>query len=586
MFLSSRSHNASRTRVVTILFSGLVFLVCFPSIAPAQWVDTERHTTEVSDRGVLKFDVSQNSWEKILEYREIETSVEAVRDYLNSLQPDHPFQKKLAEIAREHIANLGSESYRVRRKAREQLGKMTTLPLEELKAARASRDPEVRASAAMLLEYSKKRAPRDSRDGITRAVCEAIIREELKGLVNELLETLTLFDDDETTSRWLRDAIVVSALETDVDTLESLVGREERAMRITGVRGLVQVQREDSTELLSGLTKDDDEHVRVVAARELANMGRRNAMESLIGLMKSEELEIRMTANRVLRALTDQNFQFYAFEKIEKRKEAVKRWDEWLANAGAEAELHFPLVEKEVVLGRILLSDYSAGKIVELDMEGNTVWEKNVPSPWAVEGLPNGHRLIGLYSESSIVEFDAEGNEVRRIGGIPGNVMGFCRLDNGNILATGSSANKVLEYDLEGNVVWEKEVGGRPTDIKMLENGNMIIALMDQSRIVEINREGERVLEIETEASPLQVQPTDRGTFITAHSSQQFALEYNRDGEIVRRIEIEKSVTGAREMANGDMILATSDTIRRQRPDGTVVWEFKDLTYCYNISPY
>ena len=113
-----------------------------------------------------------------------------------------------------------------------------------------------------------------------------------------------------------------------------------------------------------------------------------------------------------------------------------------------------------------------------------------------------------------------------------------------------------------------------------------MVALMDQGQIVEFDRQGERVREITTEASPMQLQVTERGTFIVSHSGQNHAIEYDREGQEVRRIELEKVVASAREMDNGDFVIATSDSVLRRNGDGETVWEFKGLSYCYNVSPF
>lgn len=580
--------NAGFCQSVLILTVTAVSLLPFGRCrtCEAQWVQSRTaQAEEISDEDVVSTGRDQRTPEYILDYRGIEPTVDGIREYLQSMQPDHPMQKTVTEQARGLIKKLGSESYRERRAAREQLAKMPTLPVIDLRAARTSGDPEVRASAAMILEYAKKRAPKDSLDGITTAVCKTIVENEIKGLTNDLLSAIGLFDNPNTIIA-IQDAVVVSATEGDIETFHSIIGQDQLPLRIAALGGLVNVQKEKCTAELVKLLTDDDEIVRMFVARELANMGVRDSIKGLIGLMESEDLAIRLKSNRVLRAVTGQNFKFFAFEKPESRIASLKQWEEWLAGDGASAELQFPLMESEVVLGRILLSDYSAGKVVELNMEGEVTWEKEVGSPWAVEGLPNGHRLVGLYEPSAIVEFDAEGKEVWRVDGVPGNVMGISRMENGNTLAACSSADKVVEYDQAGEIIWEKEISGRPTDIKHLDNGNMLVTLMNPSQVIEINRAGERIWELDTDSNPLQAQRTSRGTTIIAHSSMSAAVEYDLDGKEVRRIELPGTITAAREMANGDFVLSTSDAVRRQSPDGTVVWEYKDLTYCYNVSPY
>ncbi len=542
---------------------------------------------EVTQEDVIsRPQIDQTTPDYILQHQGIAANLQSLQQYLRSLQPSHPRQQEIAAEAAAWVHSLGSENYQRRQEARERLSKMPTLPLAELRAARNSNDPEVRASAAMILEYASQKAPKDSLDGIVQAICQTVIEQQMSGLAVELAETIPLFEQDSTIVA-LQQALGVSATTEDVALLEGLVRGDNVFLRIAGIEGLVQVQEQQAVEFLAELLQDPQELVKLRAARALANFGDRRAIAGLLQLMNSEDLDIRLKSNRVVRAFTGQSFQYFAFEKPPQRAAALQRWTDWLQAEGAEAALQFPLVELQMVVGRILLSDYSAGKVIELDLDGKVTWEKQIEHPWAVIGLPNGHRLVGQYEKSAIVEFDAAGKEIWRVDDVPGNVMGIDRSENGNTLAACSSDEKIVEYDPAGKLIWERAIAGRPTDAQYLENGNLLVTLMNPHQVVEITRLGERIWELETEANPLQAQRTARGTTIIAHSTLNAAVEYGSDGKEVQRFtSASGTVTSAREMPNGDLVLSTSDKVKRQTREGTVVWEFEGLTYCYNVFPY
>ena len=556
--------------------------MCLP--LQGQLAPRPRQRVEVSTENVVSDGVDQRSAEFILKYQGIETSVESFRAYLQSLQPDHPSQLANAGRARNLIRKLGSESYGERRAARERLTMMPTIPLSDLRVARTSNDPEVRASAAMILQYSTRRAPKDSLDGITRAVGKTIIEKKMVGLARELLAAVNLFDH-KATLRTLQKAVAVSAIEEDEEVLLELISAEKRELRLAALGGFVSIKKQDSFKVLIDLIEDNDDHVRFYACRELANMGNRNSINGLLALMESSDLGIRQKSHRTLRSLTGQCFKYFAFEKPEVRESALTRWRDWVQSHGGSSELFFPLVETRVVVGRILVSDYSADRVIEFDMLGNVTWEQELSKPWAVEGLPNGNRLIGLYEDSALVEFDTDGNEIWRVDNVPGKAMGIDREDDRTLVAC-SSAEKVVEYNMEGEIIWETKVAGHPTDVEYLENGNIMVILMSPHQVIEITRDGKRVWELQAEVNTSQGQRTDRGTTIIVNANQKTIVEYDHDGNKVGQVKSTNNVTAAREMENGDYIISSANAIRMQKRDGTVLWEYDKLTYCYNISPF
>jgi len=172
--------------------------------------------------------------------------------------------------------------------------------------------------------------------------------------------------------------------------------------------------------------------------------------------------------------------------------------------------------------------------IIEVDMQGNIVWEYVLPSNVAgskkntmvgadVEYLPNGNILFQVRSE-----WDKKGNrksvgtgnfEITRNGKIvwsykdTGASHDIDRLENGNTIWTRGWAEKgephVVEVNPTGEVVWQwdgmEEFNVEPFSevfregwmhanaVTRLENGNTLISLRNFDMVVEVDKEGKTI---------------------------------------------------------------------------------------------
>lgn len=526
---------------------------------------------------------------KVLKHQNIQPQLEDLRLFFEKLQPDHPSHRRDSLLAKDLVSQLASDTYRQRRDALQSLKRMANVPLDVLVNARESQNPETAALAEQLADYLDNRPSNETPKGITKAVCQVIVHDQIKGLANEVMLTLSLFEDEKVTTQELGKAMLATVTEKDLPMLDEWLANSDSANvahKIIVIDSVVTVRQNESIKMLHDLEEDSNELIRLPVVRHLANFGEASAVQSLLSLMASDDLQIRLEASKAIQSLTRQNFKYYAFEKQESREKALARWQEWLANQSEGMELHFPLEPVNNLLGRILLSDYSTGKVLELNMEGEVIWDKVIANPWGVKGLPNGHRLVGLYTSSEIVEFDNEGQEVWRLSGLPDNPMGFDIRENGNLVIACSTANKIVEYDREKNEVWSIDADGRPCDVQCLENGNVLVALMTSSEVVEFDASGERVWSIDTIASPLHVQRTDVGSTLVTGNSDTFAIEYDSDGEEQRKIPTNETCTSGQRLPNGSYILTTQNSLLFMDEEGEQKWKHEGLTYSFFAHGY
>jgi HEAT repeat protein len=198
---------------------------------------------------------------------------------------------------------------------------------------------------------------------------------------------------------------------------------------------------------------------------------------------------------------------------------------------------------------RILVAEYEGHRVSERNLKGEIVWKKTVEGPLAAQRLPNGNTFIA--TQRQLLEVDRNGKEVFRYTRADGaefmratklrngdiaciikiglqinlGVQRFVRLTpsgegakevkswavqvhtsggrldvlpNGHVLIPDLGNNRVVEYDADGQSVWEVSID-QPIAAVRLPNGNTLITLMQDKSAVEVDRTGKRVWQFKAE---------------------------------------------------------------------------------------
>jgi hypothetical protein len=203
--------------------------------------------------------------------------------------------------------------------------------------------------------------------------------------------------------------------------------------------------------------------------------------------------------------------------------------------------LNFPLDASLVGDDHVLVAEYYGGQVTERDLKGKVVWHVKVQSPQVAQRLPNGNTFVA--SDRILYEFDKDGKEVlhipmegenkrimkafkladgkiacltndarvSRLDATGKELSGFGislglrlfggRIDmlpSGRVLVPHNSEDKVVEYDGQGNAVWEVAVD-RPIAATRLPNGNTLVTTMNTGLgAVEFDRAGNQVWQFAT----------------------------------------------------------------------------------------
>jgi HEAT repeat protein len=197
--------------------------------------------------------------------------------------------------------------------------------------------------------------------------------------------------------------------------------------------------------------------------------------------------------------------------------------------------LAFPLDAQFLPNDHVLVAEYHGGRVTERDLQGNIKWQHNFPNPQSAQRLKNGNTFI--VSPTQLVEIDQD-KAVKFTYSFPNGerIMKATKLDDGRmvcltdalhvvvldekkevknkfnvglgkllfggrlymtptgrVLIPKNNEDKVVEYDLDGNVVWELEVK-QPVSAVRLPNGNTLVTTMElPGKAREFNRNGVEV---------------------------------------------------------------------------------------------
>jgi HEAT repeat protein len=199
--------------------------------------------------------------------------------------------------------------------------------------------------------------------------------------------------------------------------------------------------------------------------------------------------------------------------------------------------LQFPLDVQLLPGNRVLVAEHGANKVTERDLKGKVIWEHHVDSPLVAQRLPNGNTFIAtneqlvevtqagkgvftytppqgeyimkaqklrngdiacVLSGSRFVRMDATGKELKSFTVNVATSGG--RIDvlpNGHVLVPEHRANRLVEYDADGKVVWEAPVE-QPIAAVGLPNGHVLVTSMNQQRAVELDANHKEVWEYKT----------------------------------------------------------------------------------------
>lgn len=184
--------------------------------------------------------------------------------------------------------------------------------------------------------------------------------------------------------------------------------------------------------------------------------------------------------------------------------------------------------------------------------------------------------LITEWEAHKVVEFDSDGNEIWNLSNLE-NAQDSERLSNGNTLVTVYASQKVIEFDRQGNIVWQKTGLNGPVDAERLENGNTLITeFTPTQRVIEIDNDLNIVWEKSNLSSPFDAERLPNGNTLIAESFPEGrVIEVDVNGNIVWNISDLEGPVDVERLENGNTLI--TEHIGKQvievNSNGDIVWQ-------------
>ncbi|HKB38651.1 MAG TPA: HEAT repeat domain-containing protein, partial [Gemmataceae bacterium] len=312
------------------------------------------------------------------------------------------FKKRtMDEEAREKtlklISTLGSDNFKQREAAADELKKMGVLVLPLLrKASTDDKDPEVRdRSKKCLVEIEKTET-----GPLSPVTARLVAYRKPEGAAEVLLKFLP-FADDEAVLTEVQLALNAVAYEDGkpVPAVVAALGDKLPLRRAAAAEALAQAaaSKKEIAEVRK-LLKDTEALVRMRASLGLAGIRDRDAVPVLIETIADLPSEQSGPAEEYLSRLAgDAAPQGNSGGDADARKKRSEAWAKWWKDNGEKVRLvsltETPQVERH--LGYTLLVSPNQSRIAEVDKSGKTRWEMtNLSNPWDAQILANNRVLV------------------------------------------------------------------------------------------------------------------------------------------------------------------------------------------------
>ncbi|HZV05735.1 MAG TPA: HEAT repeat domain-containing protein [Gemmataceae bacterium] len=194
---------------------------------------------------------------------------------------------------------------------------------------------------------------------------------------------------------------------------------------------------------------------------------------------------------------------------------------------------------------RVLVAEHRLNRVSERNLKGEILWKRMVAGPLMAQRLPNGNTFIA--TRSMLFEIDKNGKEVFSYSRHDGaEFMRAVKLRDGDIACLVSFGGALVRYvrlrpagkDFNEDKSWGVQVrtsGGR---VEVLPNGHVLIPEMDNNRVVEYDADGQSVWEVAIEQPIAAVRLANGNTIVTLWGNR--AIEVDRAGKQVWQFKTDK----------------------------------------------
>ena len=206
----------------------------------------------------------------------------------------------------------------------------------------------------------------------------------------------------------------------------------------------------------------------------------------------------------------------------------------------------------------VLISDTGNDRVIIVDRNiKQIIWSTDeitlsdgskLKYPNDADFIDDNRILITDRDNHRVIEIDLNGNILWQFGetGVPGNDLSHLkfphnadRLPNGNTIICDSENNRILEVDPSGKVVWIYEDGlNWPRDADRLPNGNTLIVDSRNGKVIEVSPEGSIVWSFTGLRLPYDADLLPDGKILISDSGRSRILIVDRSEAVVWELSV------------------------------------------------
>jgi outer membrane protein assembly factor BamB len=474
------------------------------------------------------------------------------------------------------IGQLGSDSYREREEASQELARQSPVVIPFLERGLESSDLEVRRRVRLCLQQIE----RGPGPALPLAAARLLAERQPKGAVPVLLGYLPFAEDGTVAEEVFAALLALTPEGKPEPALAGAVRNPSPRVREAAAHVLARKGTPAQRKELRALLADPEPRVRLRTARGLLVAEDRAGVEALIALLEEGPVDLAWQAEEDLRRLAGAKAPTVALgEGKEERKNSRAVWEAWWKEHGSGIDLA-KYRAGPVILGLTLCIEYNTNRIWECGRDGKARWEiTGLQGPMDAQVLPGGQVLVVEANNRKLSERDQKGKVLWEVT-VPGRPNGCRLLSNGKVFV--STSESAMEY-----VRGDK----RPIyTVKFHHNANAVCKFRDHilyatnDEIVEMTTEGKRVRSISIPRGSMYscIQGLPGGRYLVTNNSTHQVLEVDRTGKVLWKTKF-TSACGLHRLPNGHTLVSTRGIAAELDRTGKKVWEASTPGYIRRV---
>jgi hypothetical protein len=481
-------------------------------------------------------------------------------------------RKKLADTVR----LLGDRSFRVRKKASQDLLTAGRPALPFLKPARNDADLEIARRAEQLVNRIESGFDVD----LTSAGARVLAARKPAGATRVLLAYLPMIDDELLEEPVFAALAQVGLRDGKINPALTAALRDREPMRRAGAAFVHGKGSPELRKALRPLLTDADTRVRFQAAMPLVRSGDKTALAPLLAVLQDGPEHLAYQVEGLLFQIGGENSPKDAAlgTTADERRKCRAAWAAWWkAN---EARVNLAKIDlKATLLGYNVVCECGAGKhtsgyVWEFGRDGKMRWEfDNTNTPVDVQPLPGGRVLVAEFGGNAVTERDRKG-KVQWQHNFNGIGRSCQRLPNGNTFI--ATNNMILEVTRAGKTVYSHSRQDNIFRARKLRNGH-ILYISCSRQIVEMTTAGKdvRVLTV-TGGTGIwgDADLLPNGRYLVGLYSANKVMEITAAGKVIKQINVQ-TPSSVNYLPNGHILVTSMDACRVVEFDGAgkEVWK-------------